>query len=170
MCIKDKMIQLRPIKPEDISEIKSWPPYCGGFQQMDYALRNNGWLDEFRDRSNTWLYAVEMNSQIIGFTLLSITSAGDAEFRIGIHPDWTGRGLGKEATLATLKTGFRHLNLAMIHLIVRKNNPRASKLYNKIGFITTGQSVHTIQGKGIEFIDMNMSKGQFNNLKFEESA
>ncbi len=42
------MIQLRPIIPEDISEI-NWPPYLGGFEQMDYALRNNGWLDEFRD-------------------------------------------------------------------------------------------------------------------------
>lgn len=164
------MIQLRPIRPEDISEINNWPPYRGGFEQMDYALRNNGWLDEFRDRSNTWIFAVELNIQIIGFSLLSATAQEEAEFRIAIHPDRTGRGLGREVTLATLKKGFAHLNLAKIHLIVRKNNPLALRLYQNIGFAATGESIHAIQGKDIEFIDMDITKEQFNNLKIEESA
>jgi RimJ/RimL family protein N-acetyltransferase len=167
--IKDKMIQLRSIKPEDITETKKWPPYGGGFEQMNYALRDNGWLDEFKDRPGTWIYAVALNDRMIGFSLLSVTD-DDAEFRIAIHPDWTGKGMGRKVTLATLKTGFRHLNLDKIHLIVRKNNPLASKLYTSIGFVTAGESVHTIQGKVIEFIDMNMSKEQFNNLKIEDNA
>jgi RimJ/RimL family protein N-acetyltransferase len=163
------MVQLRPIRPEDIAEIKKWPPYSGGFEQMDYALRENGWLDEFKGRPGTWIYAVALNDRIIGFSLLSVTD-GEAEFRIAIHPDWTGKGMGRKVTFATLKTGFQHLNLARIHLIVRKNNPRASKLYTRIGFAATGESVHTIQGKEIEFVDMDMSKQQFENLSIEESA
>jgi diamine N-acetyltransferase len=164
------MTKLRPISAEDIAEIKKWPPYGGGFEQMDYALRDNGWLDEFRDRSKTWIYAVELNNRVIGFSLLSITAGEDAEFRIAIHSGWTGKGLGREVTLATLKNGFGQLNVAKIHLIVRKNNPRASKLYKNIGFAATGESVHTIQGTRIEFIDMNITREQFNNLKMEESA
>jgi diamine N-acetyltransferase len=164
------MIQLRSIKPEDIAEIKKWPPYSGGFEQMDYALRDNGWLDEFRDRLGTRVYVVESSKGIIGFSLLSATADEEAEFRIAIHPAWTGKGLGREVTLATLKTGFQHLNLARIHLIVRKNNSRASKLYTSIGFVTTGESIHAIQGKDIEFIDMAMTREQFNNLKIEESS
>ena len=165
------MIQLRPISAEDIAEIKNWPPYLGEFEQMDYALRDNGWLDEFRDRSKTWVYAVVFRkNRVVGFSLLSVTAGEEAEFRIAIHPGWTGKGLGKEVTLATLKTGFRHLNLAKIHLIVRKNNPRASQLYKSIGFVITGESIHTIQGKDIEFIDMDMTREQFENIRIEENA
>lgn len=164
------MIQLRPLRPEDIAEIKNWPPYNNGFEQMDYALRENGWLDEFRDRSKTWIYAAISNDHVVGFSLLSVTTGEAAEFRIAIHPAWTGKGLGSEVTIATLQAGFRQLNLAEIHLIVRKNNPRASKLYKSIGFVSTGESVHSIQGKEIEFIDMNMTREQFSDLRIKESA
>lgn len=164
------MITLRPIKQEDIAEIKNWPKYTGEFEQMDYALREKGWLDEFRDGANTRLYAVELSMRLVGFSLINVTAGKEAEFRIAIHPDWTGKGLGREVTLATLQTGFRQLNLAKIHLIVRKNNPRALMLYNNIGLVTTGESVHAIQGNDIEFIDMNMTREQFDNLKIGESA
>ena len=167
---KDKMITLRSIRPEDIAEIIKWPPYANGFEQMDYALRNNGWLDEFRDRAKTWIYAVAANNLVIGFSLLSVTNEKEAEFRIALHPDWTGKGLGREVTLATLRKGFGQLRLAKIHLIVRKNNPRAARLYATIGFIAAGASVHTIQGKDIEFVDMNMTRDQFEKIKIEENT
>jgi len=79
-----------------------------------------------------------------------------------------GKGLGREVTLATLKTGFQQLNLDKIYLIVRKNNHRAAKLYESIGFTMTSESVHAIQRKLIEFIDMDMTKGTFTDLKIEE--
>lgn len=162
--------KLRPIRPEDIAEIKNWPPYGNGFEQMDYALRDNGWLDEFRDKPGAWMYAVESGSRMIGFSLLSAPAGKEAEFRIALHPDWTGKGLGKEVTLATLSLGFRSLNLAGIHLIVRKNNPRASKVYSSIGFVTTGESIHAIQGKDTQFIDMDMTRERFDVLVIKEKA
>src|SRR5574341_2126841 len=93
------MIELRPVRAEDIDQIQNWPRYHDAFEQMDYALRENGWLDEFRDRTRTWIYAVELNNRIIGFSLLSVTSEENAEFRIAIHPHRTGKGLGREVTL-----------------------------------------------------------------------
>jgi RimJ/RimL family protein N-acetyltransferase len=161
------MIQLRPIRHEDIVEIKSWPSYSGGLGQMDYALRENGWLDEFRDKPNTWIFAVVVNDHLRGFSLLSLGTDKEAEFRIAIHPDWTGRGLGREVTLATLRKGFEQLGLVKIHLIVRKNNPRALNLYARIGFAAVGESVHIIQGKRIEFIDRTMTKEQFEDINEE---
>ncbi len=163
------MIELRPIRPEDVAEIKNWPPYTNGFEQMDYALRDHGWLDEFRDRPDTRIYAVVMNDRLRGFSLLSPTSDNETEFRIAIHPDWTGKGLGREVTLATLKKGFSQPGLDRIRLIVRKNNPRASKLYESIGFAATGESVHTIQGKRIGFIDMIMTRERFDTLNIKEN-
>lgn len=165
---RQNTIALRPIRVEDIAAIKSWPIYVDGFEQMDYALREHGWLDEFWQKPDTWIYIAELNKQVTGFSLLSTTSEGAAEFRIAIHPLWTGKGLGKKITVATLKTGFRQLNLNHVHLIVRKNNSRAAKLYESLDFAYTGESIHTIQGKRIEFKDMAMTKQRFNNLDNEE--
>ena len=164
------MIDLRLITTEDVTEIRSWPPYSDsdGFAQMDYALREHGWLDEFMSRPKTWIYVAESNKQIIGFSLLSITAEGEAEFRIAIHPRWIGKGLGREVTLATLDLGFHQLNLDQIYLIVRKNNPRAAKLYESIDFVTTGESIHTIQEECVEFNYMVMTKEEFNNPKAED--
>ncbi len=162
------MIKIRPIRIEDIAEIKNWPPYASDFEQMDYALRENGWLDEFRKKASASIHAVTVSNHLVGFSLLSLTAQSDAEFRIALHPDWTGKGLGKEATLETLKKGFGQAGLKRIHLIVRKKNPRAAKLYERIGFVATGESVHTIQGKCIEFIDMAITKEQFEDRESKE--
>jgi diamine N-acetyltransferase len=97
-------------------------------------------------------------------------STNEAEFRIALHPDRTGKGLGRKVTLATLKKGFGQLGLEKIYLIVRKNNSRAFKLYQSAGFAETGESVHTIQGKGIAFIDMSMTRERFDAAGIKEDA
>ncbi len=164
------MIELRPITAGDVDEIKRWPAYSNGFEQMDYALRDKGWLDEFRDRPQTSVYAVTTEGRMVGFCLLGVTGEDDAEFRIALHRDQTGKGTGRKATLATLERGFRELGLDRVHLIVRKNNPRALRLYESVGFLRTGESIHRIQGKEIEFINMAMTRDQYNELKMGEGA
>ena len=161
------MIELRPITAEDAAEVKSWPAYTDVFEAMDYALREGGWLDEYGGRPMTWIYTAVLNGQTIGFSLLSTTADKEAEFRVAVHPQWIGKGLGKKIALATIQKGFSQLNLTRIHLIVRKENPIAFKLYESIGFIKYGESTHVIQGKTIEFIDMDMSKEKFVSAKKE---
>ncbi|MDH4162542.1 MAG: GNAT family N-acetyltransferase [Nitrospirota bacterium] len=155
------MPELRSITPDDISQIKAWPSYGDGFEQMDYALREKGWLDEFRGKPNTWIYASVFLERLIGFCLLSKTSEREAEFRIALHRDWLGRGFGRAITLAAVDKGFRELNLCTISLIVRKNNPRASRLYERVGFLPIGESIHRIHGQDIAFIDMVMTSMEY---------
>jgi RimJ/RimL family protein N-acetyltransferase len=162
------MVYLRSITAEDIARIKNWPAYVDGFAQIDYALRDNGWLDEYRDRPQTSIFIAEVNQQAAGFCLLSSTATGEAEFRIAIHPRKTGMGLGRKVAVATLKKGFRGLNLDKIHLIVRKNNLPAIRLYQSIGFKKFSESTHTIQGKQIECDDMALTKEEFMHLSIEE--
>ena len=133
---------------------------------MDYAIRENGWLDEYRVRPMTWIYVAILNKQTIGFSLLSTTADGEAEFRIAIHPKWIGKGLGKEIAFATLEKGFCQLNLTLIHLIVRKENQVAFKLYKSLGFIRSGESTHIIREEVIEFIDMDISREAFESHTF----
>ena len=159
---RKERLNLRPITPEDVAQIKKWPAYAGEFEQLDYALREKGWLDEFKNRPGTWIYAAEMNKkQIVGFSILLAGADGNAEFRIAIHPQRLRTGLGRKITLLTLRKGFDELNLDIIRLIVRETNFPAIKLYESLGFSTIGESIHSIQGKRIEFIDMEMTKQIF---------
>jgi diamine N-acetyltransferase len=158
------MINLRPITDEDFIQVEAWPSYPTKFECMDYALRQGGWLDEYRDRADTWIYIAEFNNLTVGFSLLSLTSIGDAEFRIAVHPGHIGKGFGPEITMKTLQTGFYELNMERIHLIVRKNHIPAMKVYNRLGFKRIGESVHDIQGKPVEFYDMEIMRGSFDNF------
>ena len=151
------MVSLRPITEEAFAEIETWPPYEHEFEQMDYALRHGGWLDEYGNRAETWIYIAESDNLKVGFSLLSVTAKGEAEFRIAIHPHLTGMGFGRQVAIATLKIGFLKLKMDRIHLIVRKNNYPAMKLYENLGFRKTGESTHAIHGQPIEFFDMEVT-------------
>jgi diamine N-acetyltransferase len=161
-------IQLTSLRAENVSEIKRWPAYQNEFEQMDYALRDKGWIDEFWGRSESLLYAAKLNGELIGFSLLNRNSSNEAEFRIAIHPLSVGKRLGREITSAMLIKGFEELQLKRITLIVRKNNFRAFCLYERNGFSKTGESIHMIQGKRIEFFNMAMSRDKFNQMKIKE--
>lgn len=149
------MLQLKKAEEPDIATIKQWPPYPPEFDELDYALREGGWLDEFRGKPGTTYYAAKEGSDLVGFTLLSRTSEKEAEFRIALRADKLGHGLGGTITTLTLQKGFEELGLERIHLIVRKSNPRAKKLYERLGFTLAGDCVKEIHGKMVEFYSMD---------------
>ena len=128
---------------------------------MDYALREKGWLDEYRDKPDTWLWAVEQEGALIAFVILSKTGATEAEFRIALRADKTGQGLGGAIASRTLARGFSELGLSLIHLIVRKNNARAIRLYERLGFARQGECLKTVNGKQTPFLKMDLAKDAF---------
>lgn len=155
------MVILKEMTDEDTEAIKKWPIYTNDFELLDYALRENGWIDEFRRKSETICYVAMKGSDVIGFTILSKTKKEEAEFRIALRGDKTGQGLGRAITIMTLKKGFNELGFSRIHLIVRKNNPRAIRLYQKLGFIDKGDFIKEINGKMVDFYIMDICKDLF---------
>jgi RimJ/RimL family protein N-acetyltransferase len=59
-------------------------------------------------------------------------------FRIILGPGGRDRGLGTEATRLIVGYGFEHLGLHRISLEVYSFNPRARRVYEKVGFIAEG--------------------------------
>jgi len=155
------MITLHPLAGPDISVIKSWPPYPAEFAGLDYALRDSGWLDEYATKPGTEFFVARENGEMVGFSLLSGESGGCAEFRIALHPEWVGRGRGKEIALLTLWHGFSRNETRAIRLIVRKTNPRAQKLYASLGFENAGECIEEVQGIPVEFYRMAISRDRF---------
>ncbi|MFE0375332.1 GNAT family N-acetyltransferase [Streptomyces inhibens] len=59
-------------------------------------------------------------------------------FRISFVPGAQGRGLGTEATRLIIGYGFEKLALHRISLEVYAFNPRARRVYEKVGFVLEG--------------------------------
>lgn len=59
-----------------------------------------------------------------------------ASFRISLRgPDWFGRGLGTEATRLMVTHGLEVVGLDHIDLEVLARNPRARRVYERVGFV-----------------------------------
>lgn len=138
--------------------ISGWPPYPPEFEDLDYALRSNGWLTEYQNKPDTWFFAAEQVDELIAFTILSKTGEAEAEFRIALRADRAGQGLGGVITTMTLAKGFTEIGLSRIHLIVRKNNPRAIRLYRHLGFAERGECFKSINEKQTHFLIMDLLK------------
>ena len=147
---------LRPLVREDVATIESWPDYPAEFNELNYALRKDGWLAEFGHRPDTWLYAAEETGNLVAFTILATTAPGEAEFRIALRADKIGQGLGRIITIDTLAKGFDECGLLRIHLIVRKNNLRAIELYHRLGFTHQGECRKIIDNRPTDFLLMDL--------------
>lgn len=158
------MIVFRAIAAADVATIQNWPPYPPEFEDLDYALRGDGWLAEYWNKPDTQVYVAEQAGEIVAFTILAKTAELDAEFRIALRADRIGQGLGEIITAITLAKGFAEMKLACIHLIVRSNNPRAIRLYKRLGFIERGQCLKHVNGKLVNFLVMDISMESYANF------
>ncbi len=155
---------LRPLQDADIALIRDWPPYGGDMAQMDYALRESGWLEEFCSKPGVRAYVVEDGAELTAFTILTKTGTAEAEFRIALRADRTGLGLGESITVQTLRIGFEQLQLSRVHLIVRKNNHRGIRLYLRVGFEEEGECWKEIGGVPVDFLVMGICCEKFDRV------
>ena len=146
------MVVLYPIEPKDVVAIKKWPQYTGVHSQMDYAIRENGWIDCFCDDPNNYCFIAKIKELRVGFSLLIHNGNREAEFRIAVHPDFVGSGYGKQIIHKTLEIGFKKYGLNVINLIVRKNNSIAQSLYLDFGFTQQGEIKKIYKVKILSFL------------------
>lgn len=148
------MITLRSLQDEDIPAVKAWPAYPPEFSMLDYALRDGGWLDEYGSKERTEILVAEDEQGMIGFCLLSRESGCRAEFRIALHPQRLGQGFGKKLAQMTIRHAFSDPSMQELRLIVRKNNPRAERLYISLGFRFCGECTEPVHGEPVAFWQM----------------
>jgi RimJ/RimL family protein N-acetyltransferase len=76
-------------------------------------------------------------------------------FRAMVTPAGRDRGLGTEATRLLLAHGFERLHLHRISLQVFASNPRARRVYDKVGFVAEGVLREVLHCDG-QWIDATM--------------
>jgi [ribosomal protein S18]-alanine N-acetyltransferase len=77
------------------------------------------------------------NSKLVGYLCYWKVVDEAHLLNIAVHPDFRGRGLGREI-MAHLETLCRQEGLTTIILEVARRNGRARNLYRRCGFETTG--------------------------------
>ena len=157
-------IEIRKLQPAVAAAIHRWPRYEGEFAPLDYALRENGWLDLFPESATTRQLALYAGCALVGFSLLTDISNNRAEFYVAIHPAQTGRGLGQAATRVVLGYAFDQLHLAAVYLKVRGWHQRGLHIYTKAGFLRQGEKSEEIQGRIERFVLMEISAESFREL------
>jgi len=82
---------------------------------------------------------------------------GQMAIGLGLKPELTGQGLGKEFTRACIEFGIQRLNYKgnNVKLMVASFNERAIKIYKKLGFKETERNVLEISDGYTEFIIMD---------------
>lgn len=86
-------------------------------------------------------YGIEVAGELIGEAVLNCIDDINlsASFRIAIWiPDCRNKGFGSEATRLLVRHGFEEVGLNRIELEVYAFNPRAMRVYEKIGFRLEG--------------------------------
>jgi RimJ/RimL family protein N-acetyltransferase len=81
---------------------------------------------------------------------------GAVEIGLGLRPDLTGRGLGAAFTAAAIELA-RGRGAERITLAVAAFNLRATRVYERAGFIEMGRHMRHIAGREWEFVDMELA-------------
>ncbi len=142
---------IESLNANDKVSISLWN-YEDEHSTFNYALRKGGWIDSYCNTDESLSFVAKENDSIIGLFFF-ITSKSN-EFRILINPDFLNKGYGKELMKKALEMAFGELNFTEVSLIVRKNHAIAISLYEKMGFMTTGETVEIIEDQEIELLVM----------------
>ncbi|TDL74973.1 GNAT family N-acetyltransferase [Peribacillus frigoritolerans] len=160
--ITGEKVILRPFKAEEDF------PYLEECLKDPVVLKYTGSSDEY-DREEVFKWYRSRNEQIERLDLAIIDQAQDVlvgeavvnlydekqqsmNFRILIGPRGRDRGLGTEATRLIIDYVFKNTDLKFLMLSVFAFNPRAMKVYEKLGFVTCSVDKNELEFEG-EWID-----------------
>lgn len=115
--------------------------------------------------------------RLIGTTALTDRvrdrQGSSALFRIVIgEKDVWGRGYGTEATRLIAEQAFEEMGLSAIRLEVFSHNDRARAVYERVGFVVTGEHVEWVHRRRTQLrvIEMRLDREEFVRARAEEAT
>lgn len=171
----DKII-LRPFRPEDIEYMEEClrdPEVMKLTGSMDSDTfdreRIYNWYTTRNDQPDRLDFAIvdKATNEVVGETVINLYDEANhsMNFRILIGPRGRNRGLGSEATSRTVDYVFENTDLNQITLSVFAFNPRAKRVYEKVGFVLTSIDKDELEYEGTMIDSYNMVLTRENWLK-----
>ncbi|MCY0864748.1 MAG: GNAT family protein [Sulfobacillus sp.] len=139
--------RLRRLEPGDVTRLMEWDNDPEIYQltgkKFSYGLDpKRWWLSLHEDSRRLALGIVNDQQELVGDVELEHIAwrAREAELRISIGDKrYWNQGIGGEAVSEMLMIAFGPLGLERIYLRVRHDNPRAIRVYQKVGFQPVGR-------------------------------
>ncbi|MDQ6819326.1 MAG: GNAT family N-acetyltransferase [Actinomycetota bacterium] len=107
-------------------------------------------------REGRYLSAVVPGDRIVGFYELKPPDGGSVELGLGLRPDLTGRGLGREFVRRGCALAYERHGAVPLTLRVAEFNLRALRVYPRVGFVQTGLEIAPSNGTLVEFVQLQL--------------
>ncbi|MCA1825171.1 MAG: GNAT family N-acetyltransferase, partial [Frankia sp.] len=146
-----KLVRLRAQEPADIPLLFQWfnDPEVTSYLALRYPLSMRDEQDFVESVKSVGYqhahFAIEAKDtgDLIGGVDLREVSAENRHADLGIalgNKAYWDRGYGTDAMRTICRFGFEEMNLHRIQLWVHGTNPRAQRVYEKIGFVVEGRA------------------------------
>ncbi len=166
MILKGQKVILRPLRLSDAKTFVKWfnDPEVNKFlsvRKMDLAQEKKWIAARIKDksRSSLTLCIETLDGRLIGNTSLEDINLENRRAMFGIvigdKESWN-QGFGSESARLIIDYGFKKLKLHRIALDVYEFNPRAIKVYKRLGFKTEGVKRDHTRWRGKYFNATNM--------------
>lgn len=139
------------MKLEEAQEIVKWR-YGSPYSRYDMSDDVED-IQELMDGS--YFSAKNLEDELIGFFCFGLNAQINAsnkqvvysdqtalDIGLGLRPELTGQGKGKEFLLAGIEFAQKHYTFQKLRLSVAAFNKRAISLYEKVGFVITGELIN----------------------------
>jgi GNAT superfamily N-acetyltransferase len=141
---------LVPVTQPDLVSVQS-PPDWEEIVRIDrlafegfWGMSRLGLREAHQTNRSTAVLVVENGSRLSGYAIVGVQWATAYLHRIAVRPDESGRGLGAALLTEAINWGRRAGGRGMI-LNVRSENQRAKRLYERMGFTSTGTALQVLR-------------------------
>lgn len=155
-----KTVRLTSLTKDEAPMMSEWTQDAGYLRLQDTEIASPetpeevaAFIDRENESSTSYPFAIRRVSDnlLVGTIGLYDVAWGNRTAWVGIgigrREDW-GKGYGSEAMEILIRYAFDELNLHRLQLTVIDYNPRALKMYEKLGFVREGNYREFVERDG----------------------
>lgn len=180
MIIHGEKVILRPVVMADVSRYVRWlsdPAVHQFIMRRRVSLKEERqWIRGIPMRKNDRIFAIDTKGGAhIGTVDLHCISQMDNSAVLGIfigEKRFWNKGFGTDAMRTILRYGFQKLKLHRIELGVYEYNPRAIRVYEKLGFTHEGRQRRAIHWRNNYYdrLIMGILREEWVKAKYDEDT
>jgi ribosomal-protein-alanine N-acetyltransferase len=158
---------IRPMRVEDLEQVVAidqlsfslpWPPHSFRYELLDNDASRQ-WVAEAQSAGEDFTTTPKVIALLVAWRILDEAHIAT----IAVHPDYRGRGIGRQILLAALRQcaaeGARSATLE-----VRERNAVAIDMYRKLGFAEVGRRKHYYQDTNEDAILMTLGAQELESV------
>ena len=147
--------RLRTMTQADAEEIALWH-YPEPFSFYDWSADPKDLAELLSPalRGDVYFSADDESGELAGFFGFKRNRPETVEIGLGLHPDRTGRGYGRDSLQAGLDYAQTEFQPKRFVLAVATFNRRAITVYERAGFTAVRVYMHSTNGGEWEFVEM----------------